>query len=73
MKAPEDKRSKVFSRGIPKGFIEFIPNGGQLEPIKTSGDKLEWKKAQNTAKKTNSSLTMKRANPKANPLTTCFV
>jgi hypothetical protein len=36
----------------------------------TSGDKLEWKKAQNILKKANTSLTTKRTKPIVKPLLT---
>ena len=70
---PEDKSNKVFNKGIAKGSKASIPAGGQEEPIKTSGDKLEWKNPQNTLKKAITSLTINNANPKVNPLCTCFV
>lgn len=73
IKAPEDKRSKVFKRGIPKGLSASIPKGGQLEPTATSGDKLAWKNPQNTLKNAITSLKINKANPRFKPRCTCFV
>lgn len=49
--APLDNNKKVLSNGIAKGSNGVIPKGGQVPPISIAGDKLEWKKAQNTDKK----------------------
>jgi hypothetical protein len=46
-----------------KGFIGLIPNGGQEPPISIEGDRLEWKKAQNTERKANASLIINRTIP----------
>ena len=59
MNAPEDNNKKVLSKGIAKGSKGVIPTGGQEPPISIVGLKLEWKKAQNTDKKANTSLTIK--------------
>jgi len=61
--APDDNNKNVLSKGIAKGFKGVIPKGGQIPPISTAGDKLEWKNAQNTDKKANTSLMIKRTIP----------
>jgi hypothetical protein len=38
---PEVNKIAVFSKGTPKGFKGWIPNGGQTKPIAMLGDKLE--------------------------------
>jgi hypothetical protein len=55
---------------MAKGSNATIPKGGQVEPILISGDKLEWKKAQNTERKAKISLTTNKTNPIVNPLLT---
>ena len=44
-----------------------------MPPISTAGDRLEWKKAQNTLKKANASLTINKIKPIIIPFCTCFV
>ena len=56
--APLDNNKIVFNNGIAKGSKAVIPCGGHTPPISTAGDKLECKKAQNTLKKANTSLTI---------------
>jgi len=50
-----------------------IPKGGHIPPISIAGDKLEWKKAQNTLKKANISLIINNKKPITNPLCTSLV
>ena len=54
--APLDNNKKVFNSGIANGSKAVIPWGGHTPPISIAGDKLEWKKAQNTLKKAKTSL-----------------
>jgi hypothetical protein len=44
-------------------LIACIPNGGHCDPISTSGLIPLWKKAQNIAKKKNTSDTINKATP----------
>ena len=44
-----------------------------MPPISTAGDKLEWKKAQNTLKKANTSLTINKIKPIIKPFCTSVV
>ena len=73
MNAPLETNSIVLSKGIANGSKAVIPCGGQTPPISIAGDKLEWKKAQNTLKKANTSLTINKSTPIVKPLCTCFV
>lgn len=68
--APEDRSRIVFSRGSSKGLIVAIPAGGHWAPSSTAGESEEWKNAQNTEMKKNTSLTMNRATPIVIPLCT---
>jgi len=68
--APLLNSKTVFNNGTAKGSRATIPIGGQVVPIEISGAKLEWKKAQNTLKKANTSLTTKSTNPIVKPLLT---
>ena len=70
---PLDRSKIVLSRGIAKGSKGVIPCGGHDPPISTAGDKLAWKKAQNTLKKAKISLTINRATPKLSPFCTANV
>ena len=60
----------VFNKGTAKGSKATIPIGGHVVPIEISGAKLEWKKAQKTLKKANTSLTTKSTKPIVKPLLT---
>lgn len=48
---PEANRIVVFSSGTLRGFTEFMPVGGQLQPSSWGGDRLIWKNVQKKAKK----------------------
>ncbi len=61
---------KVFNNGIPNADNASIPCGGQTPPISTLGLKLEWKNAQNTEKKANTSLTINKITPIVIPFCT---
>ena len=63
----------MFNKGTAKGSNATIPIGGQVVPIEISGARLEWKNAQNTLKKANTSLTTKRTKPIVRPLLTWIV
>jgi hypothetical protein len=71
--APLDNNKKVLSNGIAKGSKGVIPKGGQVPPISIAGDKLEWKKAQNTDKKAKISLTINNKTPIIRPFFTSLV
>lgn len=60
---PDDNRITVFKSGIPQGSSVSIPKGGQIQPISTDGDKLEWKNAQKKEKKNITSETINKAIP----------
>ena len=70
---PLDSNKKVLSNGIAKGSKAEIPRGGQLDPISIAGERLEWKKAQNTLKKAKTSLTINKIKPIINPFCTSNV
>jgi hypothetical protein len=57
----------VFNNGIAKGSNGVIPCGGHTPPISIVGDKLEWKKAQKTLKKANTSLIINNTTPIVKP------
>ena len=60
----------VLKRGTAKGFITWIPMGGQIQAISTDGDREEWKKAQKKPKKKHISETINKINPDFNPFWT---
>jgi hypothetical protein len=73
MKAPLLNSKIVFNKGIANGSRGVIPKGGQELPISIVGARLEWKYAQNTDRKANTSLTMNKATPNVNPFLTSKV
>jgi hypothetical protein len=60
----------VFNKGTCQGFKITIPFGGQTHPISAVGFKLEWKKAQKTAKNNITSEAINKTIPAFNPLRT---
>ena len=70
---PLDSNKKVLSNGMANGSKAVIPWGGQTPPISIAGDKLEWKKAQNTLKKAKTSLIINKIKPIINPFCTSKV
>ena len=70
---PDDNNITVFNKGSSNGLIASIPSGGHWAPNSTVGDKAEWKKAQNIAKKNNASDTINKATPIFNPFCTAKV
>nr|YP_007374913.1 hypothetical protein Pra_mt0310 [Phlebia radiata]CCF07378.1 hypothetical protein Pra_mt0310 [Phlebia radiata] len=58
---------------MANGSKAVIPWGGQIPPISTAGDKLEWKNAQNTLKKANTSLIINKIKPNIKPFCTSIV
>jgi hypothetical protein len=73
MLTPEDNRIIVLSKGIEKGFKVITPKGGQLIPISTAGERLEWKNAQKNEKKNNTSDVINNKKPIFNPVNTILV
>lgn len=67
---PDERRTNVFNNGTWKGLNGEIPVGGQVFPTKTSGDSLEWKKAQKKDKKKNTSDTINKTIPQRKPTST---
>ena len=63
----------LFKRGTLKGLKTTMPEGGQILPISTLGDKLLWKKAQKNEKKNKTSEVIKKITPQRSPLTTILV
>ena len=63
----------VFSRGTWNGLNTFTPNGGQVDPISTFGERLLWKKAQKKLTKKKTSDTMNKAIPHRKPNSTIDV
>lgn len=70
---PEDKRIKVFKKGNSKGLMTSTPLGGQIQPIETAGDRLEWKKAQKKPKKNIISEKINKTTPYLKPCCTLRV
>jgi hypothetical protein len=48
---PEDNKIIVFHSGNPQALTVVIPTGGQIQPIPTLGDSVQWKKLQKKLKK----------------------
>jgi len=65
--APELKRKKVLVKGIPEVWIVWTASGGHTPPKLKAGDKLEWKKAQKSAKKNIISETINKIIPNRKP------
>lgn len=70
---PDLRRIIVFINGILIGLNDLIPLHGQFCPIKISGERHEWKKAQKKDKKKNTSDVMNRIIPILSPERTSFV
>ena len=70
---PEDNKITVFHKGKPQGSKVVIPNGGQIQPIPTEGDKLQWKNAQKKLKKNITSEAINKHIPNRTPCCTLKV
>lgn len=70
---PDLSKIIVFISGIPIGLKDLIPLQGQFWPIKMSGDKEEWKKAQKNDKKKNTSDVINSSIPNFKPKITSLV
>lgn len=63
----------VFIRGILIGLKDLIPLQGHIWPMKISGDKEEWKKAQKNEIKKKTSDVINNIIPIFSPVITSFV
>lgn len=63
----------MFIRGIAIGLNLWIPKHGHFCPIKISGDKDVWKKAQKNETKKKTSDVINKSIPSFNPLITSLV
>jgi len=70
---PDERRIKVFNRGISKGLNGITPVGGHHIPTSRVGDKLLWKKAQKKEKKNKISEAINKIIPHRIPLITGLV
>lgn len=70
---PDLNKINVLRRGILIGLNDSIPLQGHICPIKISGDKEQWKKAQKNDKKKNTSEVINKIIPVFIPVITSFV
>ena len=67
IETPEDKRIKVFKRGIFMGLKGEMEFGGQISPNSIFGEMLLWKKAQKNEKKNRTSDVINKIIPNLRP------
>jgi len=73
METPEDKRRRVFSKGMLIGLNAIISWGGHLIPNSTLGEILLWKNAQKNDVKNSTSEIINKSIPTCKPTVTCFL